>query len=109
MSAPVVAQADRQAAIDLMLPLCDNDEERANVLELGWGCNDSQSTIQAFARHRTAAEAAAKEREDALVEALGNVVLAHDNCSGCEPSVSLLARYIDEARTILARHKAGHP
>lgn len=36
-----------------------------------------------------------------LAAALRSVVTAHDECSGAEPSVSVLARSVDSARVVL--------
>jgi hypothetical protein len=103
MSAPVVTQADKRAAKD-------------------WdGCDPDRSIVafrlaQAFARHRTAAEAASAAQIAELVEALGYataVIAAHtprdalgmngDPETGMWP---LLDEYLHHFRATLARHKS---
>lgn len=64
-----ITQADRAAAVDIMLPLCRDDYETAAVCKALLGECDDTPPVQAFARHRIAAE----EGKAELVEALERI------------------------------------
>lgn len=65
-----VTQADREAAKSLL----GRDDAGPSWWSIGSGNADNDPMVQAFARHRQAAEAEAGAREAALREALGNPV-----------------------------------
>lgn len=65
---PEVTQVDREAAATVYEALLHSTDCRA--LNARLGNIDDLHTVQAFARHRTAAEASSKRREQELVEAL---------------------------------------
>ena len=65
---PRVTQADREAYLDIMI---FPEFDAADIQAGHW---DHTPIIQAFARHREAAEAASKAREAALVEALDGLL-----------------------------------
>lgn len=71
-----VTQADREAAADLFLHLDTEvtDFELAMASNIRAGNLDATHAVQWFARHRTAAEAANRAREDALVSLLTKAV-----------------------------------
>ena len=73
MDMPRVTQADRDAAAAYMAHFRPAGWENA-VAQIPLGNADLGEGVQAFARHREAAEAAPKAREAALVEALGAIV-----------------------------------
>lgn len=65
---PVVTQADREAAVGILRLSLSNSAERAMLIEDGK--LDGDPLVQAFARHRTAAEAASRAEVERLREAL---------------------------------------
>lgn len=71
---PVVTQADREAAADLALWLFDEDLPKLALAlvadKIRKGASDRMPPVQAFARHRTAAEAASRAEVERLREAL---------------------------------------
>lgn len=78
---PSVTQADRDEAARTGLDMARINERDAEALRQG-GAWDEWSLVQAFARHREAAEAASKAREDALREALFELLDCHGVMTG---------------------------
>lgn len=109
MSAPVVTQADREAAAQYVETddeyYC-NPQDRADFQDMTRGGElDGELLVQAFARHRTAAEAASAASAATvaeLVEALDELLRIQRS----NVTVRRKEAACEKARAILARAKA---
>lgn len=84
MSAPVVTQADREAAEAYWNSASDDWNPWSDISE-----EERALTVQAFARHRLATEAAFRAREAQLVEALQDLADALEDRGGLLAGLSI--------------------